>query len=591
MASGADVSVPTTENTLVQLFQDQHPGEELCQAVYGLQPHVRVRVLTIWQQKMAQGVITNPLQYLSGIIKRETNPAGARQAGPYNRMQHTQVAPQPLSTGRPVASPQHHMPPALPTRPGWVTEAWAHINQPGKLIRGLSLVVGENAMQSIAALPQHVQLAMLASLLLTPQAWAMPGASLQAMAAVATSFPPLVSPSAQSHATRANNKSLIVVQVGPSYGVEYLILEAVLHELQDSGLHYRVQQKVAFITGVEWQFAVPHLVQAMNSPSVELHTDPSQYMAAITALHTSLRASESVVLVMVTLPHGDGKTGGCTAFPAHHSAASQAFWAALRTVRLMQDLPPTRYAEIIFEQDHKASLTDNAMYKIFGATHRVNKAMTKVPAPQWLMHTWPVLPSNDVPERKIEPYPNANVFHESMIKVAQGLGADVELPSLSSLEHYWDQLHFAPADAPGEIPKPVGMDSLFAQGTSSPGRGMRLLNREEFTHIWGLSGWNLAALFERSSTCRGRIVSATGLAAHNTTPEAQAQTCGTTRWCVGCAQWYHALLSCPPPHAWAHLSDLLTQCRMETQAPVRPDRTLLETLCSHECNGTGCGAF
>ena len=572
------------DQVLCDTWMRIEPSMEAQQAIFSIPKALRARMLTILTAKMQQMVITNPSQYLVGIIRKES------QRAPYPASRPSlspQSAATPQAAGRSVATPHNHSSSLSSPRPPWIDAAWHLTGKPSQLIRKLAPHIGAPSVQALSAVAPDVQLAMIVSLLLLPAAWGNPGAHILGMIQTAASLPHPAA-SAPSAALSNPSRPLVVVQMGPSCGVEWLLLDAALQTLQSTGQGFTVLDRISFVGAVPWCDALKPIVAAMGAPNIALHSAADTFAQQVSAAMESWSTSDVTILVMLTVPHGDDKMQGPTALPHMHSEPGDMLWHALQAMQALQQRAPNRYVELVFAPHWQHLPQGNVFPSIFGEGEEISKVLTKVPAAPWRMFSWPRMPVNSMSARKLEPFDGAGVYHPAIQNLTQGRDTALSLPEFTKMEQFWDSRSFSGLAGVAGSAEPATMHCLRAQPSAQDVSGGRLLSANQLSHLWGLGAWNWTTAFLKACPCVGRINKATGQPAPATATGAGIEDCGVTRYCCGCALFYQALMECPPPHAWTNLAELLKKSVGCTARISRPDGELWAALCRHACDSRGC---
>ena len=583
--AGIDAEPIVDDAMLSRWFEGLMPSAEARRALMGLPRPVRAKLLTILQAKTAQTTITNPSQYLLGIIRREGS------CGPYTAPARPAISPQaaavvPLTACAP-AVPQSVPPTNAQHRPPWVDAAWPLISKPGQLIRKLGTVVDAASIQTLINFPAEVQMAMLVSLLLSASSWEKPGAHLRAMAAVGASLPaPAAFPAANQDVPTA--RPLVVVQLGPSTGVEWLLLDAAVQTLQQDGVGFTVADRIACVGSFPWAGTLKKDVASMSGPPVAVHFTAGALTEHLTQRSASWHACDATFLVLLTFPHADDKRDGPVAFPGMHCEPANLIYSALRVTRSLETARPSRYHELVFEPAWCGARADTMGAHLFGEGAPLMQVLTKVPCAPWRWHAWPRL-HNAMAARKVEQLSNSSLYHRDLARVAFGQESGFALPTFAELEQWWDAGNFPNLGLGAAKEEPRSLHALRMMPSGSSTLGTRLLTTVELAELWGLGGWQWTTAWLQACGCQGFISKVTGMAVPPGSNPAGAVQCGTCRYCSSCSQFYQALMECPPPHAWSVLPELLKKGLDIAEPLVRPNPTTWAALCEHLCNGFGCG--
>ena len=563
---------------------------EVEQQLRALEMPMRLRVLTVLNAKMQQQPVQNPSMYLAGIIRNENRVTpyksswgNAAAVGPDSFQNATN-----LQQLRTVASPQSS--PRMQTKPPpWVAEVFPLATRPSLFLRKMHEVLGAENMQLISMHPALVQVSFLMTLLLTPAAWGDAAGSFKGLLHVVKEMPPMAS-AGPTRPLQRSGRPLVILQFGISIGAEWVCLKNALENLKGDFPDIRVEARHAF----RGEASASGFYEAITSAvvmegSVVAHKDAPAMAAMVSQQLAGWKNADATVLVLMTLPPPDRKSGGPVAGPQWHVKPANAIWEVFDVLRLLANLPDNRYACLTIEPvpDHNAPSI--MLDQIFGDSWTINKAKTRVPtATQWRVRSWPALSDADLAERKIDrSASDVERFHSSLLERHTD-GTDVSLPTPEDIEQYYDGL-LTDMSSQRDLSNLEAFKLLHS--TSSSGSGgsgpAKLLERSDLARLWGVDGWNIDSAFSRLLPCTGVCFMSTGFKAPPQRDEG-ATNCGTGRWCFTCDQWYAMLNNCPPPHAWTLLEVAL---RRVLAAQTSQGSTHFSRLPSHSCDGSGCNCY
>ena len=535
-------------------------------------------VLSILRSKMAQKQLASPSHYLAGIIRNELNhghsfsqsswtapgaaAAAAAPAGP-------QVTPAVLQT---VASPMGQR---GCKRPAWVTEAWTLATKPSQLMRKMMGVVGPKSMMQLSELPPNIQLSVLLALVHNEAAWQDPAAALAKSVATITGLPRLCTPSAVLQGRQ--RRGLVAIQMGMSYGAEWPHFQFATEELRKEFPDLYVMARHAFMPQM-----LHTDVLASTSQGVVLHSCTETFLEVVRDAAREWRAAEAMIAIFINLPVGNNNTSGDSPHPGYHVGASAALWDYISVLKALGAVSDARLVYIVMDRAAVVDAKPAFLSEVFGGAFDVTPAMTRVPTATWRCRTFPVH-SGELEPPTSDPS-EVTRFHPTLRDFRSGVPSQaVMLPTVEQLEEYNDARTYG--EQAVQCPENYELLTMAMPGTGGSASTARLLNRQELSTLWGISGWKFDAVFDRLVPCTRRCDPFSGFPL----PEGQGVACGQDRYCMHCDGWYRTLFDCPPPHAWSMMTQLLGRSlrAKHTEEHAWPWNGVPD----HDCDGTGCGCW
>lgn len=579
----------TDDDTLNDFVAKVGLSMEVEQQVRQLDMPLRIRVLTVLAAKMQQNNIQNPSTYLAGIIRNEGRASPYQQAS-WNAVSGGHGGYQSAAAQvalRSIASPQQS-PRQLAKPPLWVTEVWPMAQRPQAFMRKMLDVLGNDAMQQIATYSLAVQITLLMSLVLTPAAWPEPGRSFKDLLNLIKELPPMPS-AAPLRPLPRSGKPLVILQLGPSIGAEWVCLRSAFENIKPEFADLRIDARHANCVDGNVSSFHGAITKAVSFEGiVETHKDCSSMATAVAQQLPAWKNSDATVVVLVTLPCPDRRTGGPVVGPQWHVKPANTIWDIFSVLRVLSGLPDHRYACLLLEPVPETCAPSPMLDDVFGEAFVISKSKSKTPAARdWRVRSWPPLADGDLTERKIDrSVADAEKFQRALLDMRAGTPADVSLPSPEDIEMYYDCQN---VESTQRDNGQVAAFSLLHRPTghgADAGQPPKMLDRADLARLWGVDGWDIDQAFSRVSPCCGWCSWATGFQAaqssHDATP------CGAGRWCYKCDQWYALLHACPPPHVWTLLEPLLRKSLGKQSAGTAAH---FAKLTVHSCDGSGCGCY
>ena len=545
-------------------------GPDCAQSLKDCDATDRLRFLMILKTKMGQHSITNPSLYLNGIIRNEKTGAFG-----HGRWQHSSS---PLQHGSPlvsqravhtVATPQQR--PRGVKRPAWVTEAWPLAGKPSALMKKMHGVLGAESMTALSAYPPQIQLSVVLALVYSEGAWADPPAAVATALATIATLPPLQ----VNQGTRIVRKgrALVVLQLGASYGSEWVHLQGAVEDLKADVPDLYIHCKHAFLG----QNSPVALLRAVK-PDVTLHTDADAFADVVLKALGEWRALDAHVLVLVTCPP---PSSNCSAgyFPGYHCGDACNLWLFLKVLRVLIPMLDNRLAFVCSDPVVPYSSRTELLDKVFGPAFEVSAAKTKVPTSPWRFRSHPALSSSDLAVRKVTDTTAEHIFVKEIRDFRAGTADELQLPSMQELEEYNDVVSFENKEHGGA--NVYGLLQTAVSGAGSGESPGRLLSRADLGRLWGLEGWAIDEAHSRLHPCFARCDCLTGFSVSQ-----GGVTCGESRYCMSCESWYKCLLDSPPPHMFSLIGKVL-RASLDTKAPCATVPAWAD-LKPHSCDGEGC---
>ena len=317
-----------------------------------LDKETRAKVLKVLHSKMSQRNIQAPSQYLQGIIRNEVkggtfsswSPSSSAVSGPMLTVAAVQA----------LASPQQQ---PLPQqrgvkRPAWVTEAWSLVHKPSAVMKKMHSVVGPVAMAGLCSYPASIQVSVVTALIYSEGAWPDPAAALKQACTTLATMP--ASPlTANRCGLRKQGRSIVGLQLGKSYGAEWVHLGAAMKELKSAIPDLALVARHAFLPAS----AAVDLYQIINS-GVTLQSNADTFLQALPRLCDERRGLDATIVIFVNLPSPTACTVGAHDCPAYHSGESSGIWEIFRLLSALQPLSDNRYVLLCLDPKTTSSVAD-----------------------------------------------------------------------------------------------------------------------------------------------------------------------------------------------------------------------------------------
>ncbi len=545
---------------------------DCAEALRALDQAARLRCLTILQQKMKNRTISSPGHYLFGIIRNESSPGGFSGSawGHANPVQHG-PALLPLSAISRIPTPQNSL--RGVKRPAWVSEAWPLATKPSALLKKMHSVLGAEAMASISNYPAQIQLSLVLALVFCEGAWADPAAALASAVTTLGTMPPLQT-AVPSRVVR-KGRALVVLQMGPAFGAEWVHLQGAVDELKREWPDLYVHGAHAYLGS-----SVAEELHSAMKPDVALHKDVAAFADMVGKSHGEWRSLEATVLLLITASAPSSSVGGALQYPGNHCGDSKAIWGYLKVLKALLPITDNRLAFVCTDPVAGHAGSADLLDKMFGRAFEIASHKTKVPVHPWHFRSFPVAAESDLSTRRVQCTPADELFATEIQELRRGSGQGLVFPTIQELEDYSDAVSFGDSrDSAAE--NVYKLLQVACPSSSAPAGARRLLSRAELARVWGIDGWNIDEARQRLQPCCKRCDALTGFPV-----AAGGVACGDARWCMHCEGWYKLLVETPPPHAFSLILPVLrASLQMKAPGGTSPGWSDLNM---HVCSDSGC---